>query len=635
MKTTLLFLLLIPLHLPSQVLLPGDANNDGRVNHVDLLAIGLNFGQAGPARLPLFQGIDWAPKPFQLWPTTLPSTGINDGFSDCDGDGIVNAEDILALKLNYDSTHNLLQPPPQPYAPAVHAPTTARPKLVFLFDQDTVSVNDTLKLSIFYNHPPALPQAISPMGVAFTLEFKEEYIKDSLTTVLFEPAATDLHFAAGANGFADARKLPPGRVEFSTTGERAPRLSSSRPLGVVNFIIEEVIVRADTFYTDFKVDVSQVLFLDTLERFFDFDVEVDEVVMFQPVDSFALCPGDANNDGVVNAFDVLPVGLNYKQEGNPRKAKHQGMDWGPKPFELWLSEMPSTGLNLAFSDADGDGLITEKDVLAIQLNYDSTHHLAYPPSQPYAPPPSNIPAEVPPMLTFNFKETSAQAGDTLHLVVHYTPPEGLPIDYFPQGVAFALDFDETLVQDSLTEIVFPKDDNLLVAGGATRFALSREVPPGRVEVGVANRGSQALNQPRDLCTIRFVLEKTLPAGHVDVFTPSMANLLMVNAKEQDMPVVLQIQEVKIIVPVAEEPSPLPVRCFPSPVQEKLWVESPESPLKNIAVFDAFGRLVANHAVPELTFASIPALQWSAGVYWIKMTASDGRTAVRRVLKCGQ
>lgn len=632
MKTLPLLLLLLPLSLQSQLLLPGDANNDGRVNHIDLLAIGLNFGQAGPPRLPPFQGINWSPKPFQFWPTTLPSTGINDGFSDCDGDGVVNAEDILALKLNYDSTQNQSQPPPQPYAPAIHAPTTARPKLVFVFDKDTASVKDTLRLSIFYNHPPALPQAISPMGVAFTLEFDEYFIKDSLTTVLFEPTATDLHFAAGANGFADARKLPPGRVEFSTTGERAPRLSATRPLGVVEFIIVDLIVRADTFYTDFKVDVSNVLFLDTLERFFDFDIEIDEVVLFQPVDSFALCPGDANNDGIVNAFDVLPVGLNYQQEGNPRKTKHQGMSWGPKPFELWLSEMPSTGLNLAFSDADGDGLITEKDVLAIQLNYDSTHHLAYPPSQLYSPPPSDIPAEAPPMLIFNFNESTAQAGDTLHLVVQYIPPEGLPIEYFPQGVAFALGFDETLVQDSLTEIVFPKDDNLLVAGGATRFALSREVPPGRVEVGIANKGFPALSHPRDLCTIRFVLEKTLPAGHAGVFTLSMANLLMLNIREQDVPVVFQIQEVKIIVPAGEEPGPLPVRCFPSPAGEILWVESPESPLKNIAVFDAFGRLIASHSVPELSLVSIPAQLWRAGVYWIKMTAPDGRTAVRRVLK---
>lgn len=632
MKTALLFLLLIPLQLFSQVLLPGDANNDGRVNHVDLLAIGLNFGQTGPPRLPPFQDINWTPKPFQFWPTALPSTGINDGFSDCDGDGIVSAEDILALKFNYDSTHNQSQPPPQPYAPEVHAPTTARPKLVFLFDKDTVTVKDTLRLSIFYSHPPDLPQALSPMGVAFTLEFNEEYIKDSLTTVLFEPTATDLHFAAGAAGFADARKLPPGRVEFSTTGERAPRLAVSRPLGVVDFIIEDLIIRADTFYTDFKVDVSNVLFLDTLERIFDFDIEIDEVVLFQPVDSFALCPGDANNDGIVNAFDVLPIGLNFKKEGNPRKAKYQGMSWGPKPFELWLESMPSTKLNLAFSDSDGDGAITEKDVLAIQLNYDSTHHLAFPASQLYSPPPSDIPADAPPMLLFQFKENEAQAGDTLHLVVSYVPPEGLPIEYFPQGVAFALQFEESLVQDSLTEIVFPEDDQMLVAGGATRFALARDLPPGRVEAGVANKGFPALNQARDLCTICFVLENPLPPGHQGVFTPMMANLLMLNAREQDMPVVFQMQEVKITVPTTEEPDLLPLRCFPSPVGEKLWVESPESPLTNIAVFDALGRLVADYSVPEQLLADIPAGYWQSGIYLIKMTAIDGRVAARRVIK---
>ncbi len=632
MKTGFLFLLLLPFPALCQVLLPGDANNDGRVNHVDLLAIGLNFGQTGPPRIPTAQGFDWTPKPFLLWPTTLPTTGINDGFSDCDGDGIVSAEDILAIKFNYDSAHNQSQPPPQPYQPFVKVPTTARPKLVFVFDKDTATVNDTLRLNIFYEQPPGLPQAISPMGVAFTLEFKEEFIKDSLTTVIFEPSAPDLHFAAGANGFADARKLPPGRVEFSVTGEHAPRLSFSRPIGAVDFVIEDLIIRADTFWTDFKVDVANVLFLDTLERFYDFDIDIDEVVLFQPADSFALCPGDANNDGIVNAFDVLPIGLNFKKEGNPRKAKYQNMNWGPKPFEPWLEEMPSTGINLAFSDSDGDGAITEKDVLAIQLNYDSTHHLAFPPSQPWSPPPSDVPAEEPPMLRFHFLETEAHPGEALHLTVSYVPPQGLPDDYFPLGVAFALEFDEALVQDSLTEIKFPEDDNLLVAGGATRFALARNLPPGRVEAGVANKGFPALNQPRDLCTIRFVLSDPLPDGHAGLFAPSLTNLLMINAREQDMPVIIQIQEVKIVVSASWPAGTLPVRCYPSPVRENLWVESPGAPLTGIVVYDAAGRLVAEQYFSERTITEIPAQYWQSGFYRIKMIAADGRVAVRSLLK---
>jgi hypothetical protein len=107
---------------------------------------------------------------------------------------------------------------------------------------------------------------------------------------------------------------------------------------------------------------------------------------------------------------------------------------------------------------------------------------------------------------------------------------------------------------------------------------------------------------------------------------------MLNAGEQDMPVVFQMQEVKIIVPTTEGPALLPVRCFPSPVGEKLWVESPESPLTNIAVFDTFGRLVADYSVPGQLLADIPAEYWQPGIYWIKMTASDGRVATKRVVK---
>jgi hypothetical protein len=118
MKTALLFLLLVPLQLSSQVLLPGDANNDGRVNHVDLLAIGLNFGQTGPPRSAAFPGhqLD-TESPSRFGPLLCPPPVSTTVFPTAMAMELSVAEDILALKFNYDSTHNQSQPPPQPYQP--------------------------------------------------------------------------------------------------------------------------------------------------------------------------------------------------------------------------------------------------------------------------------------------------------------------------------------------------------------------------------------------------------------------------------------------------------------------------------------------------------------------------------------
>lgn len=74
---------------------PGDMNNDGIANYEDLLNMGLNLGQTGPARtLPPA----WIPQSSAAWPVP------GQQFADANGDGSVSPEDILITLINYGST---------------------------------------------------------------------------------------------------------------------------------------------------------------------------------------------------------------------------------------------------------------------------------------------------------------------------------------------------------------------------------------------------------------------------------------------------------------------------------------------------------------------------------------------------
>lgn len=88
---------------------PGDVNNDGMVTTLDLLGIGLNFGYSGSPRE--FASNNWAPQYGELWYNSDHSQMLNHR-ADCDGSGLVNQDDTLAVYLNYGSTHSLkLQEP--------------------------------------------------------------------------------------------------------------------------------------------------------------------------------------------------------------------------------------------------------------------------------------------------------------------------------------------------------------------------------------------------------------------------------------------------------------------------------------------------------------------------------------------
>lgn len=81
--------------------------------------------------------------------------------------------------------------------------------------------------------------------------------------------------------------------------------------------------------------------------------------------SFMVWPGDTNNDGVVDANDLLPIGQFFGFEGPAREDR--SLNWEMKNAIPW-DEVAAT-----WADATGDGKINQNDVLPIGLNFDFTH----------------------------------------------------------------------------------------------------------------------------------------------------------------------------------------------------------------------------------------------------------------------
>ncbi len=91
-------------NLQSDNVWPGDANADLISNNTDLLYIGLAYGYAGPVRVGA--SINWVGQPSTDWQYQF-ANGVNCKNADCDGSGIVDADDTTAIFLNYGQTHPL------------------------------------------------------------------------------------------------------------------------------------------------------------------------------------------------------------------------------------------------------------------------------------------------------------------------------------------------------------------------------------------------------------------------------------------------------------------------------------------------------------------------------------------------
>jgi PKD repeat protein len=81
---------------------PGDANNDLEANHYDIMTIGLNYGMQGPKRDDATD--KWYGQFAQNW-STYQLDGTNNKYGDCNGDGVINLEDISAIEQNFAASH--------------------------------------------------------------------------------------------------------------------------------------------------------------------------------------------------------------------------------------------------------------------------------------------------------------------------------------------------------------------------------------------------------------------------------------------------------------------------------------------------------------------------------------------------
>lgn len=81
---------------------PGDANSDFNANMYDLLPVGLAFGYTGPDRP--FATNNWASQDGNDWAWDFIN-GVNFKHADCDGNGVIDINDTLAIIQNYGQVH--------------------------------------------------------------------------------------------------------------------------------------------------------------------------------------------------------------------------------------------------------------------------------------------------------------------------------------------------------------------------------------------------------------------------------------------------------------------------------------------------------------------------------------------------
>lgn len=143
---------------------PGDCDYDLNANVADVLFLGMAYGSTGTTRVGASNS--WTAQPSTDWAQGFP-LGANYKHSDCNGDGIVNLDDTLAIALNYNSVHPFkIQTPP--------AYNNALPDLSIVIAPDSVGVNTLVNADIMLGSGSIPVDSI--YGLCFTINYDPNYL---------------------------------------------------------------------------------------------------------------------------------------------------------------------------------------------------------------------------------------------------------------------------------------------------------------------------------------------------------------------------------------------------------------------------------------------------------------------------
>jgi hypothetical protein len=248
---------------------PGDANGDGSANQYDLLNIGLGFGSRGPARTvfpvpedPIF----WAPSYNTDWAEAIGA--VNYKHLDCDGNGVINEDDLLAIQRNYSPASSLSNRVMEGSTPVS---LDLKSSIDYKPDSSTrVSIWAELKVG-------SIQLPVEDLhGLALRLRFPDQPFSVSSVQVAFEGSEL---LGAKDEVLSLSKKVSEGeKQDFLDLAFSKKNTAGSSGFGKavsIRIISADIIELINSPATEFKVAIEGLLMIDSKGDTLPYDLPVD------------------------------------------------------------------------------------------------------------------------------------------------------------------------------------------------------------------------------------------------------------------------------------------------------------------------------------------------------------------------
>lgn len=335
----------------------------------------------------------------------------------------------------------------------------------------------------------------------------------------------------------------------------------------------------------------------------------------------SIWPGDADGNGVVDQFDLLPLGLAHGTRGTSRP--NAQITWQRHNTQKWGVPLINSNIDLAFVDADGNGRIDAADTSALARNWQRQHG-------------DGLPKLYQPEIRGSGASLFIDADTVLSGSGQWFPLELGTADKLAEnvyGLAFSISYDPVQVQEA--ELSFSAESSWLGTLGQNLIAFQRNNPvAGRIDIALTRTDGRNVSGYGRIGKVKITIEDVI-----------------LNLRDEENPKIqLGIENVRLInnadliIPVTPLPSTpttkkgtttsaydpyldARIRVYPQPASDQLYLDYGDLPLRSVQLLQIDGKALSGVLVPQrsLSLAGIP-----NGVYLLKVVAESG-VVMKKVL----
>lgn len=325
---------------------------------------------------------------------------------------------------------------------------------------------------------------------------------------------------------------------------------------------------------------------------------------------FCVWPGDADNDGTANNFDVLAIGLAYGETGPARQ--DQSLTWSGKQASAWGDTILG-GVDYTYANTNGDTIINVDDTLGISLNYANTHFKTSRSGGPGDPP-----------LWLQTPNFAVLTGDTLSIPI-LLGTDSLPADSV-YGVAFSITYDSELVDSGSAHITV--GNSWLGTPGTDLFSMQKDqFQDGRINIGISRDDHTFRGNHGEIARLDIIMIDDITGKRqiFDTLYLEVVDLRVIRTDGTEIPIYPVDGRIIITNDNVGIPPTLPTNTmmlYPNPNKGQLLVQVENVYELDLVLYDLQGRPVMTHKA-HTGKNTLSLTHLTPGIYLLKASNGQG------------